>query len=93
VFLCSAQHQTQPENNSPPNLKQKKFAVELTGKVTRYHTHTHNRFMALLDPVQDHPGEPTPERQNQEVKTNRDLLEQEIVGGSGISWAICNSAP
>jgi len=28
-----------------------------------------------------------------EGKTNLDLLEQEIVSGSGISWAICKSAP
>jgi len=27
------------------------------------------------------------------VKTNLDLLEQETVSGSGISWAICKSAP
>jgi len=27
------------------------------------------------------------------VKTNLDLLQQEIVSGSGISWAICKSAP
>ena len=26
-------------------------------------------------------------------KTKLDLLEQEIVSGSGISWAICKSAP
>jgi len=26
-------------------------------------------------------------------KTNLDLLEQEIVSGSGICWAICKSAP
>jgi len=26
-------------------------------------------------------------------KTNLDLLKQETVSGSGISWAICNSAP
>jgi len=26
-------------------------------------------------------------------KTNLDLLEQETVSGSGISWAICKSAP
>jgi len=29
----------------------------------------------------------------QKGKTNLDLLEQEIVSGSGISWAICKSAP
>jgi len=27
------------------------------------------------------------------VKTNLDLLEQEIVSGIGICWAICKSAP
>jgi len=31
--------------------------------------------------------------QYQKSKTNLDLLEQEIVSGSGISWAICKSAP
>jgi len=50
-------------------------------------THTHNHFTALLEYVRDHPGEQVPERQNQE--TNLDLLEQEIVSGSGIYWAIC----
>ena len=30
---------------------------------------------------------------HQKGKTNLDLLEQEIVSGSGISWATCNSAP
>jgi len=39
--------------------------------------------------VRDYSGEPVPES-----KTNLhvDLLEQEIVSGSGISWAICTSA-
>ena len=45
------------------------------------HTRTHC-FMALLDFVRDQKG-----------KTNLDVLEQEIVSGSGISWAICKSAP
>jgi len=48
--------------------------------------------MALLDYIRDYPGEPAPESQNQEGKTNIDLPEQEIVSGSGISWAICKSA-
>jgi len=30
---------------------------------------------------------------NQEYKTNLDLLEQDIVSGSGICWAICKFAP
>jgi len=31
--------------------------------------------------------------QYQKGKTNLGLLEQETVSGSGISWAICKSAP
>jgi len=31
--------------------------------------------------------------ENQEGKTNLDLLEQEIVSGSSICWTICKSAP
>jgi len=31
--------------------------------------------------------------QYQKGKTNLDLLEQQTVSGSGISWAICKSAP
>ena len=56
-------------------------------------THTHNHFTALLDFVQDYLDEPAPERYNQEGKTHLDLLEQEIVSGSSIKWAICKSAP
>ena len=33
------------------------------------------------------------ESRHQKGKTNLDLLEQEIVSGSGISWTICKSAP
>jgi len=59
---------------------------------TRTHArmHTHNHFTALLDFVRDNPGKLTPERQNQEGKTNLDLLEQETVSGSGISLAYAN---
>jgi len=39
------------------------------------------------------PGKPAPEKQNHHGKTNLDLLQQEIVTGSGISWAICKSVP
>jgi len=51
------------------------------------------RAHSLLDSVQYYPGEPAPERYNQEGKISLDLLEQETVSGSGISWAICRSAP
>jgi len=42
---------------------------------------------------QDNPGKPAPEKQNHSGKTNLDLLEKQIVSDSGISWAICKSAP
>jgi len=42
-------------------------------------------FCTLLDCVQDYPVS-----QNQKGKTNLDLLEQEIVSGSSISWAYAN---
>ena len=45
-----------------------------------------------MDFVWVYPGELIPERYSLEGKTNPDLLEQEIVSGSGISWAICKSA-
>ena len=38
-------------------------------------------FYGSLVFVRDYPGEPVPERQNGEGKTNLDLLEQEIVIG------------
>jgi len=48
---------------------------------------------SAMGTVRDYPGEPTPERQNQEGKTNLDLLEQGIVSGSGISLVIRKYAP
>jgi len=50
-------------------------------------------FYALLDVVWDYLGLPAAERLNQEGKTNPDLLEQETVSGSDISWAIPKSDP
>jgi len=53
-------------------------------------------YIHLTAFFQDNPGKPAPEKQNHSGKTNLDLLEQEIVSGSGISWAsgdmhICTS--
>jgi len=47
-------------------------------------------FYGPLDCVWDYPGEPIPERLNQEGKTNLDLLEQEILSGSSISCTYAN---
>ena len=53
-------------------------------------TTTTTTVLRPLDCVQDYPGEPVPERSNQEGKTNLDLMEQETGSGSGISWANAN---
>jgi len=56
--------------------------------ITHTHTHTHKTIL--------HPSwilsRTTRVSRHQKGKTNLDLLEQEIVSGSGISWAICKSA-
>jgi len=48
-------------------------------------------FVYLLF-FQDNPGKQAQEKQNHSGKANLDFLQQEIVSGSGISWAICKSA-
>jgi len=53
-------------------------------------THTHTQlFYGPLGFCPEVPGG----SQHQKGKTKLDLLEQEIVSGSGISWAICKSVP
>ena len=74
-----------------PASNQDQVAMSQEAKTTintHTHAHTDNHFMALLDFVRD-----TRVSQHQKGKTNLDLLAQEIVSGSGISWAICKSAP
>ena len=51
-----------------------------------YHTHTHIHLMALF------PGLPG-SASTRKAKPIWILLKQETVSGSGISWAICKSAP
>ena len=55
--------------------------------VTTLHTHTHTPVQWRF--VRAYPGEPVPVK----VKPIWILLKQETVSGSGISWAICKSAP
>jgi len=53
------------------------------------HTHTHTTVLLLFWNMSG----TTYVSRYQKGKTNLDLLEQEIVSGSGICWAICKSAP
>ena len=53
---------------------------------TSSHTHTHTHLTAFFPGLPGWAG-------TRKVKPILILLEQETVSGSGISWAICNSAP
>ena len=52
----------------------------------RAHTHTHTRLSAFFPGLPEWAG-------TRKVKPISILLKQETVSGSGISWAICKSAP
>jgi len=64
------------------------FVCHISGPCTK-----HTRLRSFNGLFWDILGKPEPEKHNHFGKTSLDLLEQEIVGGSGISWAICKSAP
>jgi len=55
--------------------------------------YTHNRSTALLESVGTTRASRYQKGKTRKGKTNLDLLEQELVSGSGICWAICKSAP
>ena len=56
---------------------------------THTHIHTHTYTQPFYGPLGFCLGLPG----HKKDKINLDLLEQEMVSGSGISWAICKSAP
>jgi len=58
------------------------------------HTHTHTTVLLLFWNMSGTTRVSRYQKgKTRKVKTNLDLLEQEIVSGSGICWAICKSAP
>jgi len=65
--------------NSPPSI------IRLSQTLNTLQTTTLQPFCGSIDFVQVN--------WYQKGKTNLDLLEQEVVSGSGISWAISKSAP
>ena len=66
----------------------------LNSLVSPLHTHTqHNRLLLFWNMSGTTRVSRYQNGKTRKVKTNQDLLEQEIVSGSGISWTICKSAP
>ena len=59
---------------------------EISHLFWKTHTHTHTRLTALFPGLPGWAG-------TRKVKPMWILLEQETVSGSGISWAVCKSAP
>jgi len=58
------------------------------------HTQTHTTILLLFWNMSGTTQLSTYQKgKTRKVKTNLDLLQQEIVSGSGICWAICKSAP
>jgi len=58
------------------------------------HTHTHTTILLLFWNMSGTTWVSRYQKdKTRQVKTNLDLLEQEIVSGSGICWAVCKSAP
>ena len=75
---------TLPAINCHPSIKQWYYT----------HTHTHTTVLLLFWNMSGTTRVSRYQKgKTKKVKTNLDLLEQEIVSGSGISWAICKSAP
>jgi len=61
---------------------------------THTHTHTHTTVLLLSWNMSGTTRMSRYQKgKTRKVKTNLDLLEQEIMSGSGICWAICKSAP
>jgi len=60
--------------------------------ITWIHTHTHTTVLLLFWNISRTTRVSRYQKgKTRKVETNQDLLEQEIVNGSGICWAICNA--
>jgi len=76
-----------------PETKHALHCCNICRQTVTIHTHTHNRFTALWNMSRTTRVSRYQKGKTRKVKTNLDLLEQEIVSGSGICWGtgICNA--
>ena len=83
---CSFRYQTNSVNTIMHQLCMQQMLKQFQQHKSKLHTHTHTRLTALCPGLPGWAG-------TRKVKPIWILLEQETVSGSGISWAICKSAP
>jgi len=90
---CSLIHSCPDYNRRPPPTNFTHSAdhgldaqIDITSPIHHTHTHTHTRLTALFPGLPRWAG-------TRKVKPIWILLKQETVSASGISWAICKSAP
>jgi len=87
VCVCQIYCKSRLKDLRGQDLSYKLVLLELTQPHT--HTHAHAHTHSFNGPL----SRTTRVSRYQKGKTNLDLLKQETVSGSGISWAICKSAP
>ena len=85
---CSFRYQTNSVNTIMHQLCMQQMLKQFQQHKSKLHTHTHTHtsLTALCPGLPGWAG-------TRKVKPIWILLEQETVSGSGISWAICKSAP
>ena len=86
MFSCTSYPPSPAAEATSATLSRSDSETCLTTAQTRATSHTHTRLTALCPGLPRWAG-------TRQVKPIWILLEQEIVSGSDISWAICKSAP
>ena len=81
-------------NKEDSNQNSFQYVYLSTGTSNHTHTHTHTTILLLFWNLSGTTRVSRYQKgKTRKVKTNLDLLEQEIVSGNGICWVICKSAP
>jgi len=79
----------QLEPHPKPNVE---WLTNKNGNQRKMHTHTHTTVLVLFWNLSGTTRVSRYQKgKTRKVKTNLDLLEQELVSGSGICWIICNA--
>jgi len=91
IIVLHYSHRKAVQNNRRSKTKEVRASlspscIKQVSGITFYHTHSHTHLMAFFPGLPKWAG-------TRKVKPIWILLKQETVSGSGISWAVCKSAP